>query len=152
MRHQERIALNDSLLDIFIKMSEGNPGGLSVLKLLYERSEAIDPDAALGSLSTILALDTYGIYGSRIWMLYKYVCRKDIVALVVTLRAVQLGILSINKLTEAIDNKSGKVILDVVGLFEKVKARLPQFKKFIEEKVINNDTMVDTCEKIRKEL
>lgn len=66
-----RIQLTDSMIDILHKMCEGNPGGLTVMLKLYEQNPRIDPKDAFGGLGPLFHLDTLGIYGSAIWVLYK---------------------------------------------------------------------------------
>ncbi len=122
----ERIKGTDSMMDVVMKMMDGNPGALTVCMEILQKTEEIDPDCALGGLGTLLSLDTYNIYGSRIWMLYKDVCKQDIVKTIAMLRACQLGILSRDSLNYAIDNY-GKGI-DVDSLYKQVKEQLPNFK------------------------
>ncbi len=122
----ERIQLNDSMLDVVSKMSEGNPGALTVCMELLRETENIDKDSALGGLGTILSLDSFNIYVSRIWMLYKDVCKQDIVKTIAVLRACQLGILTRTSLNYAIDNYGRGI--DVESLYKQVKAKLPNFK------------------------
>lgn len=120
-----RITLQMTGRDIVIAMCDGNPGSLNVLMSLLLRGEAIDPDGVMGGLGLILLLDTFRIYGSRIWMLYKDVCREDLTATVAMLRACQLGMVSQADLSNAIDNRGAGV--DVKALVEKVRTRLPRF-------------------------
>lgn len=83
--------LEDSLTDVLVKMSEGNPGGLSVLMALLGNVPRIDPVAIMGGMLYILYFDDLGLYGSRIWTLYKYACGQEIAGVVTLLRAHQLG-------------------------------------------------------------
>lgn len=89
----ERITLEMSMTDMLIAMSDGNPGAMSIVAMLYREGGAIDPDSALGGLGPILFLDTLGIYGSRIWMLCKDICRNDLRIMIAVLRGCQLGFL-----------------------------------------------------------
>jgi hypothetical protein len=120
----ERIELTDSPLSSMIKLSEGNPGAITVLTQLYKTGPIIDPDAILGGLAHLLSLDTLNIYGSRIWMLYKDVCKEDIVYTHAVLRACQLGIISRTSLQSAID---GVQKLDLNNILEAVREKLPAF-------------------------
>lgn len=120
-----RVQLSDDVRSILFKMSEGNPGALTVMLQLLKKGEQIDPDSFMGGLGIILSLDTHEIYGSRIWMLYKDVCKEDIVSMVAVLRAVQLGYVSDASMKHAIyDHGAG---LDIPGTITKVKTRLPKF-------------------------
>lgn len=114
-----------STFDVIAEMSDGNPGGLTVMMMLLEKTESIDPDAALGGIGSILSLDTHGIYGSRIWMFYKDVCGQNINKMLGLMRAVQLGYLTDNKLNHAIDNMGDGI--DAPELLKQVKEYLPAF-------------------------
>lgn len=74
----ERINLNDSTMDVVVKMSEGNPGAMNVLMQILSNGGKIDPDGFMGGLGTILLLDTYGIYGSDIYILNNDICERDL--------------------------------------------------------------------------
>ena len=126
-----RIELTDSLMDISTKLTEGNPGAINVLLQIIHKGSQIDPDDIMsnvgaGGLGVMLSLDTYAIYGSRIWMLYKDVCGQDITEMIAALRAVQLGIIPEYELQHAIDNY-GEGLTE--NLLEKVQKRLPAFGK-----------------------
>ena len=61
MNKDTRIKLNDTMFDVFHKMSEGNPGALTAMMEMHQSAEKIDPDAFMGAFSPILSLDTLGI-------------------------------------------------------------------------------------------
>jgi hypothetical protein len=122
MNKNTRIQLHDSGVDSVLKLSEGNPGAMEVLMTLMTESPLIDPDNMFGSL---LSLDTLGIYGRRIWMLYKDVCGQDVVKMVAALRAVQMGLISEETLNHAIDHRGGGINLDVIMV--DIKGQLPRF-------------------------
>ena len=124
MTDKNRLALTDTVMSALIKISEGNPGGCRVVADCIKLTPIIDPDSALSSLSLILDFDSLGIYGSRIWMLYKDVCGEDYVNLHAVLRAWQLGFLPEADLNSAID---GRLKLDVPSLLAQVKKQLPRF-------------------------
>jgi len=120
-----KLDLNDSIEDIMIKMSEGNPGAISVCMMLYTKGGAIDPDALFGGLGGVLSLDSLGIYGSKIWMLFKDVCKQDLVKTSAMLRAWQLGFVPKATLLHAIDNYGAGI--DTDALLAQVQERLPAF-------------------------
>ena len=120
-----KIVLTDTAEEMMVKMSEGNPGALSVCMQLLTETYKIDPDAALGGLSGILMLDTLGIYGPEIWMLYKDVCGEDIADTITVLRGYQLGFITYHQLHHAIQN--GGNGLDVNDVLKQVKDELPLF-------------------------
>lgn len=124
-----RISIEDSPQQIIIKMCEGNPGGLNVLISLLRESSNIDPDDALAPYGTVLALDAMGIYGSKIWILFKDVCGGNIVRLVGLFRANQLGYVSEQDIFAAISavEKREPVQLDLTTALAKVCGFLPKF-------------------------
>lgn len=120
-----RIVLADDNVSAVMKMVDGNPGATTVCTSIISRGASIDPDGFMGGLGIILWMDTLEIYGSRIWILFKDVCKKDLVKMLGVLRAVQLGFLDITEFNFAIDNR-GKGI-DVDDLLIQVRERLPRF-------------------------
>lgn len=121
----ERIELTDSLLDVMLKMSEGNPGAASVCAQLMKETEKIDPDNIMGGMGVILSLDDMGIRGPKIWMLYKDVCKENLTYLNAVMRGRQLGHLSSEKIKHAIEHYGEG--LDLPAILEKVKSELPAF-------------------------
>jgi hypothetical protein len=124
----ERINLSMSLKDVVLAMGGGNPGALTACMQLVRYGEVVDPDAFGGGLSSLLLLDTLGIYEERIYMLWNDVCNRDIGKMVAVLRANQLGQLAgVDKkaITHAIDNRGDGIDIDAV--VEAVKNRLPRF-------------------------
>lgn len=119
-----RIELKDTLQDVVVKLVDGNPGAITVCMRLIQDTALVDPDAAMPEVINLLALDTLGIYGPRIWMLYKDVCKESIVSVITVLRAVQLGILSKMALDYAIDNYGEG--MDLEELSAEVRVRLPK--------------------------
>ncbi len=119
-----RIQLDDNMMTIVQKMSEGNPGAVSVLMSILARGSSIDPDGALGGMGAVLSLDTHGIYRDRIWMLFKNVAGEDLEATLGVLRSVQLGILSDAEMQAAID---GAGSLDLTSVRTRLSERLPNF-------------------------
>ncbi len=126
MNETQRITLDDSILDVLVKMSEGNPGALNVCKGLLENGAQIDPDDFMGGLGAISSLDSLGLYGAKIWMLHKDVCGQNLSKTVAMTRAWQLGILPQEQLIHAVENRGAGI--DVLDLCQKVKDQLPNFK------------------------
>lgn len=119
------IELNDTITDVIVKMSEGNPGAVTICCRLLKEGGGIDPDGIPGGLGFVLDLDSLGLYGSRIWMLYKDVCGEDLTKMCAVLRGWQLGHLSEGIIRHAIESR-GKGI-DCDDVLAKVQARLPAF-------------------------
>ena len=118
--------MHDSMIDVLQKMSEGNPGALTVLIGVLNNCEKIDPDNSMGGLGVILSLDTLNIYGSKIWMLFKDVCNSDIATMMAVLRGYQLGYISYSELTYAIENRGASI--DVFNITTRVCEFLPKLK------------------------
>ncbi|RLI66848.1 MAG: hypothetical protein DRO67_00295 [Candidatus Asgardarchaeum californiense] len=127
-----KIELTDNLQDVVVKMSEGNSGGLTAIMEILQKTEEIDPQNAMGGLAHILSLDTYGIYGSSIYVLWSDQCNRDIRELIMLLRATQLGFFSIDKLKAIANDQMGRYLLtqeEMDELDTLVTERLPEFKK-----------------------
>jgi hypothetical protein len=122
---ETRIKLTDSLMTVIMKMSEGNPGAATVLMQMWTEGDAIDPQNFMSGFGAICALDSFGIYGHKIWMLYKDVCGENIENTLAVLRACQLGQLPVSKMLFAIDNHGASV--DISTILAGVKAKLPEF-------------------------
>jgi hypothetical protein len=121
-----KIELTDSIQDVLFKMSEGNPGALTVCLGILEHGEKIDPDNAMGGLGIILSLDTLGLYGSKIWMLFRDVCESDLAQMLAMLRGWQLGMLSETQVRHAVENHGDGI--NVADICQKVTERLPRFQ------------------------
>ena len=129
-KDQSVITLEDTMMDMVKKMSEGNPGAVSVVCQIIKTGGLIDPDDAFGGLGTILHMDTWGIRGPKIWMLYKDVCGQDLVKTIGMTRAVQLGFLPGEILEKAINDRGRGV--DVDECLKKVMEQLPRFGQPVE--------------------
>ena len=121
-----RIKLDDSTLDAITKLSEGNPGAINVMMRALKEGGDIDPDSFAGGFGVLLSLDSYSIYGSRIWMLYKDVCGTNLAEMQAVLRAVQLGLIPEAEMQTAIDNY-GQGLTE--NIMEMVQESLPDFAK-----------------------
>ena len=124
----ERITLNMTYLDVVTTLSEGNPGALRVCMEIMANGDKIDPQNFLGGMGILLSLDTHGVYGSNIWVLYKDVCKENLVLMLAVLRAVQLGIMSERQMKDAIKAERGHT-LDVEDVLVKVKKQLEEFDR-----------------------
>lgn len=113
-----RIKTGDSIKDVIMNMSERNIGASFVVTCLTVYGGEIDSSNVLGGMGNLLTLDLNGIYGSRIWMLFKDVCNEDLVNMVIVIQAVQLGIIPIDVLNHAIDNYGDGI--DIKAITEEV--------------------------------
>lgn len=109
-----RVKGTDSLIDVLVKMSDGNPGASTVLARLSKHWHVIDPHNVLGPLAVLL-LDTFRVYGEDIWIFYKDVCGSNLRNTVGVIRACQLGYCA---------NIKGVRREDVARLIEKVEERI----------------------------
>jgi hypothetical protein len=64
-----KLKLDMTTMDMILVMSEGNPGALTVVMQLLEREDGFP---------TILCLDSLGLYGSKVYMLWSDVCKKNL--------------------------------------------------------------------------
>ncbi len=70
----EKIQLSDSVLDVCVKMSEGNPGACTVC------AELIKADPIDGVMD-LLQMDDMGMRGPAIWIAYKDFAHMDLTVL-----------------------------------------------------------------------
>jgi hypothetical protein len=106
-----RIQLEDSIQNIIIKMSDGNPGAINTLFEVIKNGEKIDPQSAFAGVGSILLLDSFGIYGSSIYVLYNDKCNKNIRKFIMLLRAVQLGFIRVDRLKELAEDQTRQINL-----------------------------------------
>lgn len=127
-----RFVPGESTVDYIRALADDSPGPIRVLVQVLARGSDIDPDAALGSVASLFELDQLGIYGERIWMLYKDVCGGDLVLMLGLLRGVQLGIIPREVLDHAIDNRGEGINADEI--LTKVRGELSRFGREGTEK------------------
>lgn len=121
----ERINLMMTTMDALMAMTEGNPGALVASLALIEKAPAIDPDDFMGGLGKLLACDTLGLYGPRLYMLHNDVCGSDLTKMIAVLRAWQLGFVTKEQVGHAVDNYGEGINVD--ALLAQVRERLPKF-------------------------
>ena len=125
-----RIKLEDGMMTVMTKMSEGNSGALTCLMELQTTGKDIDPQAAMGGMHSILMLDTLGIYGTDIYVLWSDICNRNTSIMIAVLRAYQLSIIEGKIVADAASRQdySGRELLDLDDICDKVVERLPEFK------------------------
>ena len=69
--NREAIGLNDSTMNMMMKMSEGNPGAITVCTEILKA----DP---IGGFMALLSLDDMNMRGSQIWVGFKDHCKQDL--------------------------------------------------------------------------
>jgi hypothetical protein len=110
-----KIKLGDSVMDVLIKMSEGNPGAANVLAQILDKK---DWYAGVDGIMMILNLDTIGIYGSKIWILYKDCCNSDLTQMELVLRNWQMGKLTAYDIQTNLDIPRAVPFENLVSLAE----------------------------------
>ena len=91
MNRQCKIGLQDSMMDVMMKMSEGNPGALTCLMDIMKKQ---DWYGGADSLTMVLSFDTLGLYGSKLYMLWNDCCDRNLGKLELIMRNWQMGNLS----------------------------------------------------------
>lgn len=127
---QQRIKLTDTTMDVVVKMSDGNPGAMNaIVGLLKPENANIDPDDIMGSLGSILKLDSFGIYGTDIYVLFSDICNRNIAKFIAVIRATDMGLFSRDTLKDASHRQdySGRKMIPVDDLYKKIKESLPDF-------------------------
>jgi len=69
------ITLQDSLMDVCIKLAQGNPGAASVCAKLLQ-------DNPLQGFLSLLDMDDMGLKGPAIWVVYKDFAKQDLPTLI----------------------------------------------------------------------
>jgi len=97
----------------------------------------IDPDSVWGELTPAFHLDSFGIYGSDIYILFSDICRRDARAMWAVLRATQMGLFDASVLQNAAgrQDRSGREMVPVEELMEQVKIRLPSFGRELQAEI-----------------
>lgn len=106
-----KLELTDSILDITVKMSDGNPGAIMALMELMNEHIRIEPQALFSGISAIMLLDTWEIYGSSIYILFNDKCDRDASKMLLLISATQLGFFSSTELKELADDQCYKINL-----------------------------------------
>ncbi|MCK9273177.1 hypothetical protein M0P65_06555 [Candidatus Gracilibacteria bacterium] len=129
MNQNTRIELMDTMIEAIKKISENNPGALTACMDLLKYGDQIDPDNLLGGFGNLLTLDAMGIYGTDIYVLWSDICDRNVAKMITILRAFQLGFISDEIVVNASHRQdySGKYMINISELYNKVKETLPNF-------------------------
>lgn len=119
----ERITLDMTIKQAIIALAEGNPGAVTVMCEILKQAPTIDPDCE--SFLIILQLDSLGLYGSKIWIVYKDICGENMLDMLTALRAHQLGIISEGVFHESL--RRGVFPMAFGTMLKKVQQQLPKF-------------------------
>jgi hypothetical protein len=85
--------------DAVAKIAEGNIGAAVCIMDLMKHSEEIDPLSYLKVIGPVMLLDSLGIYGPNVWVIFK-TSEQNHARMLAVLRATQLGMLSSEALLE----------------------------------------------------
>lgn len=121
-----RIQLEDTMMNVIMKLADGNPGAMRVCMDLLNEAERIDTDDIMGGFGSLLMLDSEEVYGPQIWMLYKDVCKEQLWEMIAVIRACQLGFINKTQLHHAIDNYGEGI--NIEDCITQVTSRLSGFK------------------------
>ena len=127
-----KIELTDNAQSMVVKMSDGNPGAVACLVDTLKRAKEIDPMDAFAPFGPILSLDSMGIYGSSIYVLWSDKCKRNTRLVLMLLRACQLGFLSPQRIKDMAADQSRTVNMsetEFTELDQKVCDRLPEFER-----------------------
>lgn len=127
-----RIELTDTMMDMIVKMVDGNPGATMALMEVIEKHEAIDPQAFMGGIGAVMTLDTWGIYGTDIYVLFNDQCNRDVRQFLMLLRATQLGFFSQSRLQQIAGDQTRSNVLtedELEDLDKQVCDRLEDFQR-----------------------
>lgn len=98
-----RIKTTDALIDIAVKMSEGNPGALTFSIGILESG----PD----NIKYFLVLDELGLYGSAMYQLWNDCCQRDIEKVFKVLDKYSKGEFTKEFILDYVDQPYGKNIV-----------------------------------------
>ena len=124
----ERINILDTPMDAIMKIADGNPGAVTAISECMSQVTSIDTDTALGAFGFVLNLDSFGIYGSDVWILYKDLCKCEPLKMITVLRAIQMGLMPLTEIKSAIGD-SFNAEIDHEAILASVKEVLPNFAK-----------------------
>jgi len=128
---ETRIKMGDTLTQTVMKMTDGNPGAAQAMIMMLNCNAKIDPESALGQFSGMVSLDSFGIFGTDIYVLWSDICGKDMPKMLAVLRSVQLGFFTREVLRDACSRQdySGREMVPVEELYEKVYNYLDKFNR-----------------------
>jgi len=122
-RENNILTLDDTLEDIIVKMSKGNPGAMSAIVSLLSEYPLADPLNPLKELAPILTFDYLGIYGTDLYIIWNDKCNRDVYKIFILIRSIQLGLMDGKKLVALSKDQLNKLRLsseDWASLGEKI--------------------------------
>lgn len=110
-----RLTLTDGTIEIFMKMSDGNPGAMTCLVELLKKK---DWYANIPGVMMILMLDSIGVYGEKLYMLWNDCCDRDLIKMELVIRNYQMGKLSTATILEHVAPVRGLPFENLIPLEE----------------------------------
>ena len=110
--------MNMDTMCLIIAMSEGNPGAVTCMMKMIEKT---DWYGELDGVVLILYLDTIGIYGSQIYMLWNDCCDRNLEKLELVLRNFQMGKLTAQEIIQNVSQERGTPFVGLKSLTELFK-------------------------------
>ena len=98
MSNNTRLSDTDGIMEITMKMSEGNPGALNAIIGLMQKPDGI---------MYVLACDMIGIYGSRLYMLWNDCCGRSFDKFIRVIKGWQAGKLKAEEILEHVSGGWG---------------------------------------------
>lgn len=126
---ETRIKIEDTVTDMIVKLSDGNPGAVNVMCCLLKEVSNIDKQSIFQHITHLILLDNLHIYGSDIWVLFKYICDTNMVIFMALLRwGTSTGVRR-TEIKEAIEQyrKGLQHHLNLEEILKRVKEELPGF-------------------------
>ena len=124
-----RIQETDKPAFAITKMADKNYGAWEVLTRIFSQGGDIDPELRNNAMLPIKALDAFGIYGKAIYILYNDICYRDLPKTLAVIKAASLQLFSDDVLKVACSREdcSGRALVPVFDLYEKIRYRFPNF-------------------------
>jgi hypothetical protein len=124
--------MGDTSQTAVVKMCDGNPGAMQAICELLRDGHQIAPDDLMCGMGQLLFLDTLGIYGTDIYVLYSDICGRSVRKMCGVLFAVQYGFFSASVLKDACARQdySGRELVPVDNLCVKVQVEHPNLRVF----------------------
>lgn len=131
-----RIGLTDSVADVIAKMADGNPGACTAMIEMIKHGKEIDPLCFMGGLGAVMLLDTFGIYGTDIYILYSDQCKRDVRELLMLLRAGQFGFVREDKIKAVAADQMDEVRFSKEEMDEFNEKVCKKLETFMPRKVV----------------
>lgn len=115
-----RITTMDSWESVLTKLCEGNPGAINACCTLFKKSKRVYPYR--DGYEYIIALDSIGIYGTDIYVLWNDICQQDLAKMIAMLRIAKRDPNKADLLKDACSrqDRSGRRLLQEDKIFGRI--------------------------------